>query len=72
MVAPVDPHAKKCNNAAPHELFQTPIRSPASARSFFDVAVSGSRFVFNVPSTMPNSQRLSVLVNWPARMIVGY
>jgi len=54
-----------CPVAAPRALFQTNVRSPSRARSFFDVSMKDGLLLINAPP-VENGAWLTVIVNWLA------
>ena len=52
-----------CARGAPRTLFDTGIRSPSTARSFFEVSPKNGLFLVNAPS---DTVWLNVIVNWLA------
>jgi hypothetical protein len=54
----------------PVPLFQTHIRQPISATDMvsYDVTPDGKRFLINTKVDEPNTEHLSIILNWAAEM----
>jgi len=55
---------------APAALFQTAPRQPVLVYDLFvyDVSRDGQRFLINIPVRQPDTQPMSVILNWPAKL----
>jgi Tol biopolymer transport system component len=53
-----------CPTSAPRKLFQTELRNPSGARSYFDVSLSDRRLLVNAPSVHEGAW-LTVITQWP-------